>query len=87
MKIWLYLLGGFILFIGLFWLLAAAVGFLHYFLWIVVLGAAVAGILGLLLRPRGLPESKTPKVGFRERGKPERELKRMEKQQAREKAR
>ena len=87
MKIWLYLLGGFILFVGLFWFLAAAVGFLQYFLWIVVLCAAIAAIIGLLLRPRGLAEPKTPKIGFRERGKPERELKRMEKQQAREKAR
>ncbi len=87
MKLWLYLLGGLFLFIGLFWLLAAAVGFLQYFLWIVVLGAAVAAIIGLLLRSRGLPKPKTPKVGLRERSKPERELKRMEKQQAREKAR
>lgn len=86
MKFWLYLLLGIALLIGLFWLLAAAVGFMQYVLWAVVLGAVIIGFV-TLLRPRGLPQQKGRKSGLREQGKAERELKRMEKQQAREKAR
>jgi hypothetical protein len=87
MKLWSYLLLGLALFIGLSWLLAVAVGLLQYLIWAILLGAVVVGAAGILLRSRGLPQQSHSKPGLRERGKAERELKRMEKQQAREKAR
>jgi hypothetical protein len=87
MKLWLYLVLGLALFIGLSWLLAIAAGLLHYLIWAIVLGAVITGAVGLLLRPRGHAQHTHHKPGMRERGKAESELKRMEKQQAREKAR
>jgi hypothetical protein len=87
MKLWLYLLLGLALFIGLSWLLAIAAGLLHYLIWAIVLGAVITGAVGLLLRTRAQSQHIHPNLGLREQRKAERELKRMEKQQAREKAR
>lgn len=86
MKLWLYLLVGFALFLGLFWILAATLGFLQYLIWIIVLGAVVFGAASLLLSRYELP-ARSGKESLRDRGKAERELKHMEKRHAREKAR
>ena len=86
MKFWLYLLIGFALFLGLFWVLAAALGFLQYLIWIIVLGAVVFGAASLLLS-RYAPPDRSGKESRRDLAKAERELKRMEKRHAREKAR
>lgn len=86
MKFWLYLLVGFALFLGLFWVLAAALGFLQYLIWAIILGAVVFGAASLLLN-RYAPPDRSGKQSLRDRGKAERELKRMEKRHARERAR
>jgi hypothetical protein len=86
MKLWLYLLLGLALFVGLSWLFAVAVGLLQYLIWVILLGAVAVGAVGILMRSGGLPQQSHPKFALGERGKAERELKRMEKQQAREKA-
>ncbi|MES2459958.1 MAG: hypothetical protein V4671_05185 [Armatimonadota bacterium] len=87
MKLWLYLLLGLALFIALSWVLAIAAGLLQYLIWAIVLGAVVFGAVGVLFRSRGLSQPTRQHSGLREVKKAERELKRMEKQQARERAR
>lgn len=86
MKFWLSLLAGFALFLGLFWLLAVALGFMQYLIWIIVLGAVVFGAASLLLS-RFAPPVRSGKEDKRDLTKAERELKRMEKRHARERAR
>jgi hypothetical protein len=86
MKFWLYLSAGLALFIAVSWLLAVAAGLLQYLIGALMLGALVFGI-ARLLRSRALPQHLDKNTGFRDERKAERELRRMEKQQARRRAR
>jgi thiol:disulfide interchange protein len=87
MKLWFYLLLGLVLVIGVSWLLAIAAGLLQYLVWFIILGGVILGVSALLFRPRDQPQGTSKKTEKQEQTKAERELKRLEKKQARERAR